>query len=94
MACTKEYYKLGGVHEIMIRKKGLSIVIFLLSFISLFISVRLFWNMGLFVDEYNLSPDAVNGGEFWVLMDWLRLVLLFLLCVVSGLSIFSNKQSN
>ena len=75
----------------MMRKKGLSIAVFLLSFISLFISVRLFWNMGLFVDEYNLSLDVVNGGEFWVSMDWLRLVLLFLLCVVSGLSIFSKK---
>lgn len=29
--------------------------------------------------SYGLSPDIVNGGDFWLLMDWLRLLLLLLL---------------
>jgi len=74
-------------------KRKLSILIFILSFVSLFISVKLFWNSGIFVDEYNLSPDIVNGGEFWSSMDLIRLLLLFLLCVLSGINIF-KKQSN
>jgi hypothetical protein len=36
----------------------------------------------------------VNGGGFWLTMDWLRLLFLFLLCVVSGFSIFRSKQNN
>jgi hypothetical protein len=73
-------------------KRKLSIAVFLLSLFSLFISVKLFWNLGIFVDEYGLSPGIVNGGDFWLTMDWLRLLLLFLLCVVSGISIFKAKE--
>lgn len=69
-------------------KKNLSIIVFLLSFVSLVISIKLFWNSGIFVDEYNLSTSIVNGGDFWVMMDWLRLILLFLLSVISGINIF------
>ena len=57
------------------------------------ISLKLFWNLGVFVDEYGLSPDIVNGGDFWLSMDWLRLLLLLLLCIVSGMSIFKGEQN-
>lgn len=72
-------------------KRKLSILIFVLSFVSLLISVKLFWNLGIFVDEYNLSPDIVNGGEFWSSMDLVRLLLLFLLCILSGINIFKKQ---
>jgi hypothetical protein len=74
-------------------KRKLSITVFLLSLFSLLISLKLFWNLGIFVDEYGLSPDIVNGGDFWLAMDWLRLLLLLLLCAVSGISIFRAKQN-
>jgi hypothetical protein len=74
-------------------KRTLSIIVFLLSLFSLLISLKLFWNLGIFVDESGLSPDIVNGGNFWLAMDWLRLLLLLLLCVVSGISIFRAKQN-
>ena len=73
--------------------KLLPIIVFLLSFFSLIISLKLFWNLGIFVDEYGLSPDIVNGGDFWLSMDWLRLLLLLLLCIVSGISIFKGEQN-
>lgn len=73
-------------------KRKLSITLFLLSLFSLLISLKLFFNLGIFVDEYGLSPDIVNGGDLWLTMDWLRLLLLLLLCVVSGISIFRNEQ--
>lgn len=75
-------------------KRRLSIIVFSLSLFSLIISLKLFWNLGIFVDEYGLSPDIVDGGDFWLTMDWLRLLLLLLLCVVSGISIFSAKQKS
>ncbi|SHI87843.1 hypothetical protein SAMN05444401_1662 [Clostridium amylolyticum] len=74
-------------------KRKLSILVFVLSFSSLIISLKLFWNLGIFVDEYNLSPDIVNGGEFWGYMDWLRLLLLFVLCMLSFISIFKNHKN-
>lgn len=74
-------------------KRKLSITVFLLSLFSLLISLKLFWNLGVFVDANSLSPDIVNGGDFWLAMDWLRLLLLLLLCVVSGISIFRGKQN-
>ncbi|PGS53689.1 hypothetical protein [Bacillus sp. AFS041924] len=73
-------------------KQKLSITVFLLSLFSLLISLKLFWNLGNFVDEFGLSPNIVNGGDFWLTMDWLRLLLLLLLCVISGISIFSAKK--
>jgi len=71
-------------------KRKLSVVVFILSLFSLLISLKLFWNLAIFADEYNSSPAIVNGGEFWLAMDWLRLLLLLLLCVVSGISIFKG----
>ncbi|MGG4554572.1 hypothetical protein [Paenibacillus humicus] len=74
------------------KRKVLAIAVFSLSFLSLIISLKLFWNMGIFVDEYGLSPSAVNGGDFWLLMDWLRLLLLFLLCIISGVNLFNDDK--
>jgi len=73
-------------------KRVLSILVFILSFVSLMISLKLFWNLGIFVDDYNLSLNIVSGGDFWLLMDWLRLLLLFLLCVVSGMKIIISYK--
>lgn len=67
-------------------------IIFLLSAVSLFISLILFWNQGIFVDEYNLSPEIVCGGVFWNAADWLRLLFLFLLSVFSAFGWYKNKN--
>lgn len=71
--------------------RRMSVIVFVLSLISLLISVKLSWNLGIFVDEYNLSPDVVNGGMFWLIMDWLKLLLLVVLCIISGIGIFKNN---
>lgn len=77
------------------RLRKVSVVVFILSLISLLISLKLFWNLGIFVDEHNLSPDVVNGGDFWLAMDWLRMLFLLVLSIVSGMGIFksNSKQS-
>ncbi|HWK24677.1 MAG TPA: hypothetical protein VNS08_16800 [Ureibacillus sp.] len=74
------------------RKRIVAITVFVLSLLSLLISLKLFYNLGVFVDEFGLSPDTVNGGDFWLAMDWLRLLLLVLLCVVSGIGIFRGNK--
>lgn len=74
------------------KRKIVPIFVFTMSLLSLLISLKLFWNQGIFVDEHNVTPTDVNGGKFWLYMDWLRLLLLFLVSVISGLSIFKKNE--
>lgn len=71
--------------------KFLNITIFVLSLICLLISLKLFWNMGVYVDDFNTSPDVVLGGRLWLVMDWIRLGLLVVVCVLSGINLFKKK---
>lgn len=64
--------------------KSVNLIIFIVSALALGISLKLFWNMGIYVDEYNTSPSVVCGGEFWLYMDWLRLALLAVIAIASG----------
>lgn len=72
-------------------KKILKISIFILSFVSLIISLKLFWNMGVYVDEYNTTPSIIYGGKFWNLMDWIRLVSNLLICILSLINVFRKN---
>ena len=67
-----------------IRMSKLSrILLFALSFVTFLISVKLFWNMGVYVDEAGTSSDKVCGGDFWLYMDWLRLLLLLAISAIT-----------
>lgn len=69
-----------------------NISVFVLSFISLIISIKLFWNLGIYSDEFNTSPDVVLGGDLWLYMDWLRLGLLTIVCLISGIKLFKKAK--
>lgn len=58
-------------------------IIFGLSLVSLMISMKLFYNMGVYVDEANSSLDVVLGGEFWLWMDWIRIAFIAVICLIS-----------
>ena len=73
-------------------KKYLSAIIFILSLIALVISLRLFSNLGIYVDEHNTSPSVVLGGDFYLLTNWLRLLLLALITACSGLQLFLGRK--
>lgn len=70
--------------------KFLNISIFVLSLICLLISLKLFWNMGVYVDEFNTSPDVVLGGNLWLIMDWIRLGASVVICILSGINLFKK----
>lgn len=72
--------------------KLLNISIFVLSLICLLISLKLFWNMGVYVDEFNTSPDVVLGGNLWLIMDWLRLGVSAIICLLSGINLLKNNS--
>ena len=73
-------------------KKYLSAIIFILSLIALVISLILFLNLGIYVDEHNTSPSVVLGGDFYLLANWLRLLLLALITAGSGLQLFLERN--
>ncbi|GAA0125710.1 hypothetical protein UT300019_16120 [Clostridium sp. CTA-19] len=72
------------------KDKILNISIFILSLICLLISLKLFWNIGIYVDKFNTSPDVVLGGDLWLSMDWARLGFSAILCVLSGVNLFKE----
>lgn len=82
-------YKKEGVK---MKQKWMMGIIFVCSLLILVISVRLFFNMGIYADEYNTTPDIVFGGRFWLSAAWLRLALSGLLTVISGIALFSNGK--
>ena len=83
---TKEKISRG-----LIRMSKLSrVILFVVSFLTFLISVKLFWNMGVYVDEAGTSPDKVCGGDFWLYMDWLRLLLLLIVSAITFKNIFEK----
>ncbi|MBE5961541.1 MAG: hypothetical protein E7256_09200 [Lachnospiraceae bacterium] len=72
------------------KKKIISGILFILSVMALVISMKLFWNMGLYADEYGTSPSVVYQGEFWLYMDWIRLALLSIITILSGIKLFQK----
>lgn len=74
------------------KNKLINLIVFVLSLICLIIETHLFYNVGIFIDEFCTSPDVVYGGDFWVYMDWLKLFLLALIVLLSGVSLFMTKN--
>lgn len=66
-------------------------IIFVCSLIALAISLKLLWNMGIYVDEHNTTPAAVCGGDFWNILNWFRLLLLGVTTVVSGIQLLKKS---
>lgn len=85
------YLKKSG-KEFNLGNKKINIVIFVLSLVCLGISMKLFWNMGIYADEHGSSPILVSGGWFWLSMDWIRLGILLVLSVVSGLGLINRSK--
>lgn len=84
----------GGVificKENIMKKRTLTLIVFICSLLALLISLKLFYNMSIYADEYSTSPTAICGGSFWLGMDWLRLALLAAATFVSGARLFKE----
>ncbi|MFR4992398.1 MAG: hypothetical protein ACLTC1_09055, partial [Turicibacter sp.] len=61
---------------------------FILSLICLIISAKLFYQLGIYVDEANTSPSVVLGGNFGVWLEWTHLALIGAISVLSGIQLF------
>lgn len=72
--------------------KLLKLILLICCTVSFLISLKLFWNLGVFCDEFGTSPDEVYGGDFWLFMDWLRMGLLFLATIGSALALLHTRE--
>lgn len=87
------YLKKTG-KEVNLKKRNSNIIIFVLSLVTFVISLRLFWNLGIYSDKYGSAPSLVSGGFFWLIMNWMRLGILFVLCLISGLRLLKDQNKS
>ncbi|MBS4537543.1 hypothetical protein GOQ27_03660 [Clostridium sp. D2Q-11] len=74
------------------RNKYINWIVFILSIVSILISLKLLWNMGIYVYEHGTSPNIVYGGDFWLNMAWVRLFILGVLSIISGIKLFNSEH--
>lgn len=79
-------------NAIWIEKKWTNITVFILSLASLIISFVLMVNMAIYADEYGSSLVNITGGWLWLYADWIRLGLLFVVCLISGIKLIPRKK--
>lgn len=72
------YLLLGGRPQ-----RWIDIAVPVFAVVILVTTVLMFWNLGVFVDEFNTSPAIVYGSDFGLRLVWLRLPLAGILCVFS-----------
>ncbi len=68
----------------------LSIFIFVFSIICLFITLKLFGDMEIYVNEHELSYYTIGVGLFGVVLNWLHIALAGVLTFLSLLNLFVN----
>ena len=85
--------RMGKSIQLKDKKSILNISVFIFSSISLWISLNTFMNLSRYVDTvYGASIPAILGGEFWLYMSWLKFLLLGIVCIISGISMFSKRN--
>ncbi|MBQ8474729.1 MAG: hypothetical protein IJ499_03595 [Clostridia bacterium] len=72
-------------------KKAINVMIFVLSVVCLAITAALFQNTAVFCDEFNTTPANVFGGMAGLVGNWVKMMLLAVLSVVSAINVFLKK---
>lgn len=71
--------------------KVLNLIIFICALIVLCTSLKIFYNIGIFVDEYGITPSEVYGSDFMLMTAWLRLALIAVITLISGIGLFVKR---
>lgn len=73
-------------------ERASAVLSFILSLISLIISLILLRLYGAYEIEYGGGTLIINGGWFMVVMNVIRLVALFVLCISSGIKLYKGSR--
>ena len=74
------------------KRRSSDIIIFILSLITLIISLVLLKMFGAYEIQYGNGTLVVDGGWFMIIMNILRVTILFVLCVFSGIRMFKKPK--
>lgn len=75
----------------MNRKIG-DVLIFICSFIALSISYILLRKFGAYEISYGYGTVVIDGGWFLIVSNIIRVIVLFILSVISGIRLFRKKK--
>lgn len=73
------------------KQRLLNLSIFTISIMSLILSMKLFWNINIYVDEHNSNPAMVLGGNFWLNAYWIMMLLNLSIGILSFISLIKKK---
>lgn len=76
------------------KKKLFTLIIFVLSLLSLFVSIVLLINQNAFISDNNLTAAAIYGGTFWLQADRWRLAFISIIVILSGINLFKKEKEN
>lgn len=68
------------------------ILLFILSLFIFIVSLILFRNMGMYANDFGASTVDIAGGWIWLEMDTLRLVVSFIVCLISAIRMFGHTK--
>ena len=74
------------------KKRTSDIVIFVLSLTALIISLVMLRIYGAYEIEYGGGTLVIDGGWFMIMMNVIRVAVLFLLCILSGIRLYKNSK--
>jgi len=74
------------------KKTSSDILIFALSLIVLIISLVLLRMYGAYEIEYGGGTLVVDGGWFMIIMNILRISVLLVLCILSGIRLWKKSK--
>ena len=72
------------------KNKNLISILFILSLVTTIISLTLFYNSGIYLDEFNANLHQITGGEFFTYMLWLKQFLLIAITMLLGTHLIVN----
>ena len=74
------------------KRQTSDIVIFLFSLLALIISVVLLYRYGAYEIEYGGGTLVVDGGWFMIAANMIRLAVLVVLCIITGVRLYKGKK--
>lgn len=69
------------------KDKKLNYISLILAIISLIIMGCIFYNISIFIDEYNFTMSKVLGGFLWTYLYWFMGLLILIICFISIINI-------
>lgn len=58
-----------------------ALLLFINGLVCFLIFIKLFYNVFIFCDQNNSTPQIVYGGNQYLILAWINIIMLLVLCV-------------